>query len=577
MRINKTKSKNFVHYSIIQDITNAQGKRSTRVYENIGNMDKLKERAGDKEPLEWLKDYVDDLNRKLKEENLPVIIKKDPSKIIEKNIQSSFNVGYLFLQDIYYKLGIDNICKDISDKYQFKFDLNDILSKLIYSRVIFPASKLKTLELSKKFLEQPNFDYQHIERALPIICEEMDFIQSELYKNSCKYMARNNNILYYDCTNYYFEIEQEDGLKQYGPSKEHRPNPIVQMGLFMDGNGIPLAFDITSGNTNEQTTLKPLEKKIIKDFKNSKFVVCTDAGLASVANRKFNNTNNRKFITTQSIKKLKAHLKDDALDLTKGWHLPNEKKTYNISKLRTDEKLMEKYKDKTFYKERWIKEDGLEQRLIVTFSVKYQEYQKHIRECQINRAKKLIETNPKKIGKAKQNDPQRFIKTINITNDGEVAEKSNYSIDQTVIDEEAKYDGLYAVCTNLEDSVEDIVKVNHRRWEIEESFRIMKSEFKSRPVFHSKDEMIKAHFVTCFLALIVYRYLEKRLDEKYTVSEIIETLRSMDIKLENVDSYSPNYIRTDLTDALHDKFGFRTDFEVMNIKNIKKVIKKTKS
>ena len=575
MRIRTIKTKNTVQYAIIKDI-NKNGKKTTCIYENLGTIDKFKKRAGDKEPLEWLKDYVNDLNKKHKEENLPVIIKKDPSKIIEKNIQSSFNVGYLFLQDIYYKLGIDNICKDISDKYQFKFDLNDILSKLIYSRVIFPASKLKTLELSKKFLEQPNFDYQHIERALPIICEEMDFIQSELYKNSCKYMERNNNILYYDCTNYYFEIENENGLKQYGPSKEHRPNPIVQMGLFMDGNGIPLAFDITPGNTNEQKTLKPLEEKIIKDFKNSKFVVCTDAGLASIDNRKFNNTNNRKFITTQSIKKLKAHLKDEALDLTRGWHLPNEKKTYNISKLRTDEKLMKQYKDKTFYKERWIKENGLEQRLIVTFSVKYQEYQKHIRECQINRAKKLIETNPKKIGKAKQNDPQRFIKTINITNDGEVAEKTNYSIDQSVIDEEAKYDGLYAVCTNLEDSVEDIIKVNHRRWEIEESFRIMKSEFKSRPVFHSKDEMIKAHFVTCFLALIVYRYLEKKLDEKYTVSEIIETIRSMDIKLENNDSYSPNYIRTDLTDSLHDKFGFRTDFEVISEKNIKKIIKKTK-
>ena len=404
----------------------------------------------------------------------------------------------------------------------------------------------------------------------------MDFIQSELYKNSCKYMKRNNNILYYDCTNYYFEIEEENGLKQYGPSKEHRPNPIVQMGLFMDGNGIPLAFDITPGNTNEQKTLKPLEEKIIKDFKNSEFVVCTDAGLASIDNRKFNNTNKRKFITTQSIKKLKAHLKDEALDLTKGWHLPNEKKTYNISKLRTDEKLMEQYKDKTFYKERWIKENGLEQRLIVTFSVKYQEYQKHIRESQINRAKKLIETNPRIIGKTKHSDPQRFIKTINVTDDGEVAEKSNYSINQSVIDEEAKYDGLYAVCTNLEDSVENIVKVNHRRWEIEESFRIMKSEFKSRPVFHSKDEMIKAHFVTCFLALIVYRYLEKTLDEKYTVSEIIETLKTMDIKLENADSYSPNYIRTDLTDALHDKFGFRTDFEVISGKNIKKILAQTK-
>ena len=575
MRINKTKSKNQEHFSIIKDITK-NGKRTTCVYENIGNLDKLKERAGDLEPLEWLEQYVKDLNKQNKEEALPVIIQKNPNKIIEKNIQTSFNIGYLFLQDIYYKLGINNICNLISDKHQFKFNLNEILSKLIYSRVIFPSSKLKTLELSKKFLEQPTFDYQHIERALPIVCDEMDFIQSELYKNSCKYMERNNKVLFYDCTNYYFEIEEESGLRQYGKSKENRPNPIVQMGMFMDGNGIPLSFDITSGNTNEQITLKPLEEKIISDFNTSEFVVCTDAGLASMANRKFNNTKQRKFITTQSIKKLKAHLKAEALDLTKGWHLPNETKTYNISKLRTDENLKEQYKDKVFYKERWIKEDGLEQRLIITYSVKYQEYQKHIRDNQINRAKKLIETNPKKIGKPKQNDPKRFIKTTNVTGDGEIAENANYSIDQSIIDEESKYDGLYAVCTNLEDSVEDIVKVNHRRWEIEESFRIMKSEFKSRPVYHSKDEMIKAHFVICFLALTLYRFLEKKLDEKYTVTEIIETLRSMELKQEKVDTFSPNYIRTDLTDDLHEKFGFRTDFESIDIKKIKKIIKNTK-
>ena len=463
MRINKTKSKNQEHFSIIKDITK-NGKRTTFVFENIGNLDKLKQRAGDTDPLQWLQKYVEELNKKDKENSLPVIIQKNPSKIIDKNIQTSFNCGYLFLQDIYYKLGLHNICDKISNKYQFKFDFNDILSKLIYCRILFPASKLKTLELSKRLLEQPLFDYQHIERALPIICTEMDFIQSELYKNSCKYMERNNKILYYDCTNYYFEIEEEDGLRKYGKSKENRPNPIVQMGLFMDGNGIPLAFDITAGNTNEQITLKPLEEKIIKDFKTSKFVVCTDAGLASMANRKFNNTNNRSFITTQSIKKLKAKLKEEVLDLTKGWHLANEKKTYNISNLRNDEKLKEKYKDVTFYKERYIKEDGLEQRLIVTYSVKYQEYQRHIRECQINRAKKLIESNPDKLSKPKQNDPKRFIKTVNITEDGEVAEKSKYSIDESVIEEEAKYDGLYAVCTNLEDSVEDIVKINHRRW-----------------------------------------------------------------------------------------------------------------
>ena len=575
MRIRTTKTTNTVQYAIIKDITK-NGKRTTCIFENLGTLDKIKQRAGNEEPLVWLKNYLQELNIKEKENKIPVLIKKDPSKVIEKNVQSSFNVGYLFLQNIYYKLKLDKICNKIKEQHQFKFDLNDILSKLIYSRIIFPASKLKTLELSKKFLEQPNFEYQHIERALPVICENMDFIQSELYKNSNEYMKRNNKILYYDCTNYYFEIEEESGLRQYGKSKENRPNPIVQMGLFMDGNGIPLAFDITPGNTNEQKTLQPLEEKIIKDFEFSEFVVCTDAGLASKANRKFNNKNNRKFVTTQSIKKLKSHLKNEALDLTKGWKLPGSNKTYNISKLRTDEKLIEEYRDKIFYKERWINEDGLEQRLIVTYSVKYQEYQKKIRNNQINRAKKIIDTNSIKLKKTNSNDPKRFIKTLNVTKDGELADKSIYSIDQNIIDEEAKYDGLYAVCTNLEDSVEDIIRVNKRRWEIEESFRIMKTDFKSRPIYHSRDEMIKAHFITCFLALIIYRYVEKKLDEKYTAPEIIETLRDMNMKLENKCSYIPNYIRTDLTDDLHDKFGFRTDFEIISEKNIKKILKQTK-
>ena len=575
MRVKITKTKNTTQYTIIKDIYR-NNKRTTCVYENLGTIEKIKERAGDEEPLEWLKNYVAELNKKHKEEALPVIIRKSPNKLIQKNVQNSFNVGYLFLQNIYYKLKLNKICDAITEQYQFKFDLNDILSKLVYSRIIYPASKLKTLELSKKFMEQPNFEYQHIERALPIICEKMDFIQAELYKNSKAYMKRNNKILYYDCTNYYFEIEEENGLKQYGKSKENRPNPIVQMGLFMDGDGIPLAFNITPGNTNEQITLKPLEEKIVKDFELSEFIVCTDAGLASKANRIFNNQNNKKFITTQSIKKLKAHLREEALDLTKGWHLPNETKKYNISNLRTDENLMKKYKDKVFYKERWINEDGLSQRLIVTFSVKYQEYQKNIRNNQINRALKTIESRPEKLKKAKQNDPKRFIKTTNVTNDGELADKSIFEINKKLIEEESRYDGLYAVCTNLDDDVEDIIKLNHRRWEIEESFRIMKTDFKSRPVYHTRDEMIKAHFLTCYLALVLYRYLEKNLNEEFSVPEIIETLRDMEIKKEGVDSYVPNYIRTDLTDALHGKFGFRTNYEVMNIKNFKKIFKDTK-
>ncbi len=574
MRLSISKSKNATLFYIIKS-TYIDKKHSTKIVEKLGTLEEVKAKAGDKDPYLWAKEYAEKLTILEKEGTRTIMKAYSQNKLLNKNENNDFNIGYLFLQDLYYKLELNSICNEITNKYQFKFDLNDILSKLIYSRILFPASKLKTLELSKKFLEQPNFDYQHIERALPILCKESDFIQSELYKNSKKYVPRNNRVLYYDCTNFFFEIECEDDFRKYGKSKENRPNPIVQMGLFMDGDGIPLSCEITPGNTNEQITLKPLEEKIIKDFELADIVVCTDAGLASKANRKFNDTNNRKFITTQSIKKLKEFLKEEALDLTKGWKLPRSDKTYNIEKLRTDAELMEVYKDKTFYKERWIKENGIEQRLIVTYSVKYQEYQKHIRNNQVERAKRLIEQNPKKIGKTKQNDPKRFIETINTTDTGEVAKETYYSINQSVIDEESRYDGLYAVCTNLEDDVQEIIKVNHRRWEIEESFRIMKTEFNARPVFHTNEDAIKAHFLICFLSLTIYRYLEKKLDEKYTVGDIIDTLKSMNLTLKDGD-YIPNYTRTDLTDDLHDKFSFRTDYEIISDKNIKKICKETK-
>ena len=575
MRIRKTKTKNTEQYAIIYDL-NVNGKRTTKIYENLGTIDKIKLRSNNEDPLEWLKKYVNDLNKKIKEESLPIILKKSPTKKLEKNVKYTFNGGYLFLQKIYYSLGLNKICNTISDKYQFKYDLNEILSYLIYSRIIYPSSKLKALELSKNFIEQPKFEYNHVLRALEVISKENDFIQSQLYKNSNDYLDRNNKVLYYDCTNFFFEIEQEEGLKQYGKSKENRPNPIVQMGLFMDGDGIPMAFDITPGNTNEQITLKPLEEKIIKDFETSEFVVCTDAGLASNTNRKFNNISGRKFITTQSIKKLKEFLKEWALDLSTGWKLPEDNKNYNISKLRENDELIEKFKDKIFYKERWINENDIEQRLIITYSVKYQEYQKNIRKKQIERAQKLIDKNPNKIGKAKQNDPKRFISKINTTENGEVASETHYTINQDAINEEAKYDGLYAVCTNLEDDVKDIIKVNSRRWEIEESFRIMKTDFKSRPVYLSRDDRIKAHFITCFLALTIYRYLEKILDEEYTTEQIIETLKNYNFKNENNLGYSPLYERTNLLDKLHNKIGFDTSYEIIENKKMEKIFKFTK-
>ena len=575
MRLQIVKSKNAQSLYVVKSVYHNK-KRTNKVIEKLGTYEQLKRKLVSEDPIEWAKKYVQELNKKDNENTRNVLVKYSPNKIIEKNIQNSFNGGYLFLEQIYYALGLNNICKSISKKYKFQYDLDSILSRLIYGRIIFPSSKLATNDLAKKFIEQPNFELQHIYRALEVIAKETDFIQSELYKNSLNLSKRNTSVLYYDCTNYFFELEQENGLRQYGPSKEHRPNPIVQMGLFMDGNGIPLAFNITSGNTNEQTTLSPLEEKILDDFKLSKFIVCTDAGLASNANRKFNDKDDRAFITTQSIKKLKKHLIDWAL-ASNNWHLPNDNKQYDISKLEETEESKEFYKDKIFYKERWINENGLEQKLIVTYSLKYKNYQRQIRNSQIERVEKAIKTNSIKLDKFNQNDYKRLVTKTNVTKDGEIAEKKILSLNEALIAKEEMFDGFYGVCTNLDDSAEEIIKVNQRRWEIEESFRIMKSEFKARPVYLSRDDRITAHFTTCFLSLVLHRFLEKKLEEKFTSSEIINTLREMNFMESIGNGYIPTYTRTDLTDALHEKFGFRTDYQILTNNNFKKILKKIKS
>lgn len=574
MRLKTSKSKNSLSFYVIKDIYN-NGKRTSKIVEKLGTEAELRQKLNGQDPYVWAKEYIAQLNLKEAEDNRTVQITRHQSKLIQKDNQTSFNGGYLFFQQLYHQLGIHRICKDISSKYKFTFDLDSILSRLIYGRILFPSSKLNTYEDSKRLLEQPNFQLQHIYRALEIIAKESDYIQSTLYKNSLSFSKRNDRILYYDCTNYFFEIEHEDGIKQYGPSKEHKPNPIVEMGLFMDGDGIPLAFSIHSGNTNEQTTLKPLEEQILHDFKLSKFIVCTDAGLSSLHNRNFNNTNERSFITTQSIKKLKKHLKEWALAST-GWVHPTSSQLFDISKFDQDNDLYEKFKNDTFYKERWIKEDGLEQRLIITYSLKYRDYQRDLRNRQLERAVKLLDNNSKEIDKKRQNDYKRFIASTKVTDNGEVADKTIYSLDQDIITKEEIYDGFYAICTNLEDDACVIAKINHRRWEIEECFRIMKSEFKARPVFLQRDDRIKAHFTTCFLALVLYRYLEKKLDYRFTTSSIISQMKDMNFFLVPSEGYIPTYTRTDFTDALHEAFGFRTDYEIINNKQIKKIFRNTK-
>lgn len=568
MRVTVSKSKNATILYLTKSVR-INGKSTTKTVERLGSLEEVQARAGDMDAMEWAKMYATKRTSEEKTGNCETIIKYQDYKLIDKGIRRSCNAGYLFLQDIYYSLGLNKICDSISQKYKFDYDLNDILSMLVYSRIIAPGSKLSSLESAQRFLEQPKCELHQVYRALEVIAKENDLFQAELYKNSQNVINRKKEVLYYDCTNYYFEIEDEDDFRKYGVSKEHRPNPIVQMGMFMDANGIPLAFSVFDGNQNEQPSMSPLEQKIIKDFETSDFIVCTDAGLSSTTNRKFNSIQGRGFVTTQSIKKLKGFLQDFCLD-DDGWYLPGSNKKYKLSEL--DE---EADYEKVFYKDRWINEDNLEQHLIVTYSIKYRNYQRTIRERQIERAKKFIES-PSKLTKNRANDPKRFIEQGHCTPDGEVASKTITSLNQEQIDDEATYDGLYAVCTNLDYDVSSIIKINQKRWEIEECFRIMKTEFKARPVYLSRKDRITAHFTTCFTALVIYRILEQKLKEKYTCEELIDTIRAMDMLIAPGEGYIPTYTRTDITDALHDAFGFRTDYQITSQKNMRKILNQTK-
>lgn len=568
MKVSISKSKNTTIYYLSKSVR-VGNKTTTKTVEKIGTYDEINKKCGDMDPLDWAKQYAAQRTAEEKKAKQDILVRYSSTSLIDKDSRRSCNIGYLFLQDIYYSLGLKNICNTVSDNYKFSYDLNEILSTLVYSRILTPGSKKASLSDAQRLLEQPKADLHQVYRALEVLANDNDFIQSELYKDSQNVVDRKKGILYYDCTNYYFEIEQEDGFRKYGMSKEHRPNPIVQMGLFMDADGIPLSFSLFDGNKNEQPSMTPLEEKIIKDFDSSEFIVCTDAGLSSAANRRFNDKQGRKFVTTQSIKKLKDFLQDFCL-ADEGWYLEGSSKTYKLSEL--DEKA--DY-DKTFFKDRWINEDGLEQHLIVTYSIKYKEYQKWIRERQIERAKKYVAA-PSKLNKKNPNDPKRFVDQEHCTADGEIANHPITSLDQEQIDKESRYDGFYAVCTDLEDGPSSIIRINQKRWEIEECFRIMKTEFKARPVYLSRKDRITAHFMTCFIALIIYRILEKKLDEAFTCEETIKTLRNMDMMVLPGEGYIPTYTRTDLTDALHDVFGFRTDYQIISQKNMRKILNQTK-
>lgn len=523
--------------------------------------------------IAWAKQQAKLATDSYKKENETISIPFHPNMQIKLNEQRNFNCGYLFLQSLCSDLRFDNICRNIRNRHDYEYPFQDILLDMVYARILYPASKKSTYSFAQTLLEQPEYDLHHMYRSLSVLAGESDYIQSELYRNSHFVHSRNTKILYYDCTNYYFEIEESDELRKYGKSKEHRPNPIVGMGLFMDADGIPLAFDIYPGSQNEQKTLKPLEQKVIRDFECSEFIFCSDSGLASQDNRLFNDMGGRGYVVTQSLKKLKQEYRETALD-PKQFRKLGSNEWIDISAL--DETNPEVY-ETIYYKEVPIESKKLSETMIVTYSPKYRAYQKKIREQQLERAKKLIESGDKlKKERRNPNDPARFVKKTSVTEYGEVADKEIYELDKDMIDKETMYDGFYAVVTDIEGDVAQIININKRRWQIEECFRIMKTEFDARPVYLRREDRIKAHFLICFIALMIFRLLEIRLEKEYTAEQIISTLKKMEVCSLEEYGYIPTYTRTELTDKLHEVFGFRTDTEIIRKSKMRSIIKKSK-
>ncbi len=583
MRLQTSKTKNAESFYVVRSVYE-KGKRTNVIYEKLGTLPQVKEKAGSQDPYEWAKAYVAELNRKEKESvESTLMIPLSPEADLDSNRKIKYKCGHLFLQKLFYQLGWNRISAMVKSETDSEIPLNTILQMLLYTRILYPRSKKASWELYEDFLPAARAEkvqLHQIYRGLDLIANNSDRIQEFVYKSTENYCKRNTEVLYYDCTNFFFEIENEDDFRKYGHSKENRPNPIVQMGMFIDGDGIPLAVTVFPGNQNEQASLKPLEQKILKDFEMSRFIVCTDAGLASRENRLFNSRPDRRYVVTQSLKTLPGPIKEWALE-RKGWFLEGDKdrKLYDLDTISEDA-----FRDSIFYKEQVVTIAGLDQRLVVTYSIKAKNYQRSVRQRQIDRAVKTVTKKPGDMDHTRQNDYKRFIQTSYLTEEGEVADVKQLHVDTETIAKEEMYDGFYGICTNLMPPSEDhpdgtdameILRINHMRWQIEDCFRDMKTEFKSRPVYLSKENRIKAHFLLCCLSLVLLKYLEKALKDHdlkdFSTEKLLAQLRDMELVHFKGFGYVPASNPSPILSALQDIFSIPLGKEIITEKSMKKI------
>lgn len=592
-------------------------KTTTKNIKRIGKHSELLLITSD--PLAYAKEQVLKFNQEYKEGKVDMSFKVDFNEKLTATTDTAsksalLNVGYFILQKIYHDLRVKDFFADLQTSSKITFDCDTINRFLCFARILDPKSKLGTFDRLGSYYEQPSFEYHQLLRFMDVLEENYDSYLEHLFLNSGNIVKRNTSVCYFDCTNYYFESEDEDdeyvdeatgeilkGLRRYGPSKEHRPNPIVQMGLFMDGNGIPISMCINSGSDNEQKCTVPLEEKITKMFKNKQFIYCADAGLGSLNIRKYNSMGGRAFIVTQSIKKLSDKLQEAVFNDYDYKRLSNDapitvKYMKEFDRFKKDNlplyndtiyKIIDAdsavdvglYEEKVFKngESKMVKSKAvLKQKIIVTFSRKMMEYQRHVRNAQIERAKNILSTKNVEDIKKGPHDVTRFIKRTSIGKDGEKA-CDNYSLNQSVIEQEEKYDGYYAVATNLDDDAKAILEINSKRYKIEDCFRVLKTNFNARPVYHRNRNRIIAHFMICYTALLIYRLLESKLDQNgthFTTENILETLRNMNIMNTQDAFYTATYTGSQVCTSLNGVFDLGLDKKYYLPKELNKKIKK---
>lgn len=524
----------------------------TKTVKRLGSEAFIKENYGVEDAEAWARAELERMRQAAREEKQGLVVEFHPDRKTDCT-DRIYNGGDVFVEQALAKLGISTICKDVSANYRFKFKLEDYLVRMVCSRILHPGSKLSDFLKGSRFVENKELKLENFYRSLDVIGREMNTMQAHIYRHSLSSIGRNTGVIYYDCTNVFFETESDDDFRKYGHSKENRPNPLVQIGLFMDMDGLPLGMCVNPGNTSEQKTLQPLEEVLAEKFGLSKFVVCTDGGLGSKDNRKYNVTEDRNFITVQSLKKLPSHYQEWATS-PKGWRLRPRlngdattrcTQIYNLGEIDLDE-----YLEDTFYKECLTDEKAYEEHLIVTYSRKYDIYQKQIRQQQIQRA--ITKINRGEIRRPKSpNDCRRFMKDIYFNENGEPLHViTGAELDLEQIGAEARFDGFSALATSLDDDPCQVIRVNSWRWEIEDCFRIEKSDLEMRPVYVRNPERIRAHFFTCFIALLVLKIMQKQYDTHFPVSQIRSTLEGMNLVKLEAFGYIPAFNNTPLTEAI---------------------------